>query len=187
MSTTIEGNAPMVVAWEQRTVNGAPTMVAVEQKKSWFGFIGRTWNNTVTRADTEVKALWRAIARRRLESDLSDIIKTATGHKKDKVANGDSRYQELWRIADQKVTDFCVKHEVSRVSIDAQIPALTELQQLATVPVVIPHRNAKIAIGGFVAGSVAITTLGALCAYVHDLFIFGNHIMGWIGHLIHLL
>jgi len=166
-------------------------MAADGEARFWFGSIGDAYNWTINRADTEVKGVWRSWAKRRLESELSDIVRVASGHKKDKVAIGDSRYQELWRIADEKVTTFCNQHNVPRSSIEAQVPALTELKALAQVPVVVPHQTAKRIGAGAVGGSMLIIVLGIMCGFVHSLFLFGMSVSEGIGHglhwLIHLL
>ena len=139
---------------------------------SWFGSIGSAYQRTIDRADVEVKAVLRSIARRRLESQLSDIVRTASSHKANKVAQGDSRYQELYRIADEKVSTFCTKHDVDRSSIEAQVPALLELKGLAQVPVVDETKKPKMFLAGVLGSAIGIVVLGALC-----------HLVQWLFHL----
>jgi len=155
-----------------------------EQTQSWLTSVGDAYQWAVNRADIEIKTVWRGIARRRLESDLSDIVRVASGHKKDKVAKGSSQYQELWRIADEKVTAFCIFHNVPRESIDAQIPALTELEQLGTAPVVVPYQRFTFTAAGIVGSVLIVILIGIVCSFISHLFGVGTHVGDWISHLL---
>jgi hypothetical protein len=74
------------------------------------------------------------IAKRLLENDLSSIIRTVASHKRNKVSAGAPQYRSLWKIADQKVDSFCAAYRADRGEIEAQIPALKELHDLAQMP-----------------------------------------------------
>jgi hypothetical protein len=99
-------------------------------------------------AESHYRSLRRYIAKRSLESELASIVRTVGGHKRNKVPAGASQYRSLWHIADQKVDFFCVAFRADRGEIEAQIPALKELCDLAQMADV-PKKAIKIA-GGLV-------------------------------------
>ncbi len=74
------------------------------------------------------------IAKRQLENELASIVRTVAGHKRNKVPTGAPQYRSLWKIADQKVDRFCAAYRADRAEIEAQIPALKELYDLAQAP-----------------------------------------------------
>jgi hypothetical protein len=62
-----------------------------------------------------------------LESALARIIETVNSHKAKGKPDGSAVYLELRDTAFAKVEQFCAKHNVDRLSIEAQIPALSDL------------------------------------------------------------
>ena len=81
-------------------------------------------------------------------------------------------YQALfeWNIADQKVDSYCVTYQANRAEIEAQIPALKELCDLAQMPNA-PKKAIKIT-GGLVT-----------CVFVFSLSGFAAGIIQWLFHL----
>lgn len=124
--------------------------------------------------------LRRHVAERLLENELASIIRTVAGHKRNKLPKGSLQYQSLWRAADTKVQKFCDGQHVDRAEIEAQIPALNELRDLAQAPNA-PNRAAQVAIG-CVTGTVAFIALGFFTGVIHWLFTLGYH---WAQHLPH--
>jgi hypothetical protein len=118
-------------------------------------------------------SLRRLIAKRLLENDLSSIIRTVAGHKRNKVPAGAPQYRSLWKIADQKVDSFCAAYRANRGEIEAQIPALKELHDLAQMPNT-PKRGIKIA-GGLVTSVVVFTLSGFAAGMIQWLFHLGMH------------
>jgi hypothetical protein len=118
-------------------------------------------------------SLRRLIAKRLLENDLSSIIRTVAGHKRNKVPAGASQYRSLWNLADQKVGSFCAAYGANRGEIEAQIPALKELHDLAQMPNT-PKRGIKIA-GGLVTGIVLFTVSGFAAGMIQWLFHLGMY------------
>ena len=115
--------------------------------------------------------LRRHIAKRLLENELASIIRTVAGHKRNKVPTGAPQYRSLWKIADQKVDSFCTAYRADRAEIEAQIPALKELCDLAQMPNT-PKKGIKVA-GGFVTGVVVFTLSGFAAGIIHWLFHLG--------------
>jgi hypothetical protein len=111
------------------------------------------------------------IARRLLENELSSIIRTAAGHKRNKVTRGAPQYQALWEVADTKVQKFCDEFHCDRSLIEAQVPALKELESLAQTPE--PPKRAIKTVVGILFGTVSVVTLGFLTGIFHWLFTLG--------------
>ena len=115
--------------------------------------------------------LRRQIAKRQLENELASIIQTVAGHKRNKVPTGAPQYRSLWKIADQKVDSFCAAYRADRGEIEAQIPALKELQDLAQTP---HTRKKAIQIaGGIVTGVVVLILSGFAAGIIQWLFHLG--------------
>jgi hypothetical protein len=113
------------------------------------------------------------IAKRLLENDLSSIIRTVAGHKRNKVPAGAPQYRSLWKIADQKVDSFCAAYRADRGEIEAQIPALKELHDLAQTPNT-PKKGLKAA-GGLVTGFVVFILFGFAAGIIQWLFHLGMY------------
>ena len=126
--------------------------------------------------------LRRHLAKRQLENELASIIRTVAGHKRNKVPVGAPQYGSLWKIANQKVESFCAAYQTGRGEIEAQIPALTELHDLAQTPHT-PPKAIKIA-GGFVTGVVLFIVSGFASGIIQWLFQLGmniaHHLTGWL-------
>ena len=88
-----------------------------------------------------------------------------------KLAKGSPQYQSLWRAADSKVDQFCLQYNASRIEIEAQAPALKELEDLAQAPAV-PNRKAQLAVGS-VTGLALIVAVGFTLEVLHWLFTLG--------------
>ncbi len=113
----------------------------------------------------------RLIAKHALENELASIIRTVAGHKRNRVRAGMPQYCSLWKIADQKVDSFCAAYQADRGEIEAQIPALKELHDLAQIPRT-PKKAIKVA-GGLVTGVVLFTLSGFTAGIIMWLFHLG--------------
>ncbi len=119
-------------------------------------------------------SLRRHIAKRQLENELASIIRTVAGHKRNKVPTGAPPYRSLWKIADQKVDSFCAAYRADRGEIEAQIPALKELHDLAQAPHA-PKKALK-ATGGLVACVLVFTLSGFAAGIIQWLFHVGMNL-----------
>jgi hypothetical protein len=122
-------------------------------------------------AGSHYRSLRRHIAKRSLESDLASIVRTVGGHKRNKVPAGASQYRSLWHIADQKVDFFCVAFRADRLEIEAQIPALKELCDLAQTPNA--SKKAIKIVGSLVTGVVVFSLSGFAAGIIQWLFHLG--------------
>src|ERR1017187_5501606 len=132
--------------------------------------LGALRNEAACMVGSQYRSLRRYIAKRSLESELALIVRTVIGHKRNKVPAGAPQYRSLWNISDQKVDSFCVAYRADRAEIEAQIPALKELCDLAQMPNA-HKRTIKIA-GGLVT-----------CVVVFSLSGFAAGIIQWLFHL----
>jgi hypothetical protein len=133
-------------------------------------------------AESHYRSLRRYIAKRSLESELASIVRTVGGHKRNKVPAGASQYRSLWHIADQKVDFFCVAFRADRGEIEAQIPALKELCDLAQMADV-PKKAIKIA-GGLVTGVVLFSLSGFAAGIIQWLFHLGVNFAHYLTGLL---
>lgn len=133
-------------------------------------------------AESHYRSLRRYIAKRSLESELASIVRTVGGHKRNKVPAGASQYRSLWHIADQKVDFFCVAFRADRGEIEAQIPALKELCDLAQMPNA-PKKAIKIA-GGLVTGVVLFSLSGFAAGIIQWLFHLGVNFAHYLTGLL---
>ena len=139
-------------------------------------------NEAACMAGSQYRSLRRYIAKRSLESELASIIRTVGGHKRNKVPAGASQYWSLWHIADQKVDTFCVAYQANRGEIEAQIPALKELCDLAQMPNA-PKRAIKAA-EGLVTGVVLFTLSGFAAGIIQWLFHLGMNFAHYLTGLL---
>lgn len=119
-------------------------------------------------------SLRQHIAKRQLENELASIVRTVAGHKRNKVPTGAPQYRSLWKIADQKVDRFCAAYRADRAEIEAQIPALKELYDLAQAPHA-PEKAIKVA-GGLATGVIVFTLSGFAAGIIQWLFHLGMNL-----------
>jgi hypothetical protein len=130
--------------------------------------------------ETKYTDLRRVIAKHLLENDLSSIIRTVSSHKRNKVPKGAPQYQSLWHTAASKVQNFCDDYHVDRGEIEAQIPALKELADLAMAPE--PKKPMIKFTAGFISGVGLVILLGFLSSAIQWFFTLGWHLA---QHMLH--
>jgi hypothetical protein len=90
-----------------------------------------------TALSTRVRAKWRPLhliwEKRRLESKLETILRSAQGHESSGLPAGDPQYRLLQEHAETICEDFAERWEIDRDLLTAQIPALCRLKRLAQV------------------------------------------------------
>lgn len=104
--------------WWERTFHPAVT-VASEPKQP--GLVARFITNR-----------HRDLAQRHLEKKIGEALELADGHRDQKIPRGDSRYQSLCRIVNDDIGKFCRTWDVPLAEIEAQVPGLKMLQDMAT-------------------------------------------------------
>ena len=143
---------------------------------------GAIRNEAACIVGSQYRSLRRYTAKRSLESELALIVRTVIGHKRNKVPAGASQYRSLWNIADQKVDSYCVTYQANRAEIEAQIPALKELCDLAQIPDA-PKKAIKIA-GGLVTGVVVFSLSGFAAGIIQWLFHLGMNFAHYLTGLL---
>ena len=139
-------------------------------------------NEAACMVGSQYRSLRRYIARRSLESELALIVRTVIGHKRNKVPAGASQYRSLWNLADQKVDFYCVAYQANRAEIEAQVPALKELCDLAQMPNA-PKKGIKAA-GGLVTGFVVFILFGFAAGIIQWLFHLGMNFAHYLTGLL---
>jgi len=85
------------------------------------------WGTVTSRATGAIQNLRKKRALNSLEGELAQILRTANAHKTKGKKPGHAVYQELAARADSKINTFCQQWNVSRTSVDTQVPALRDL------------------------------------------------------------
>jgi hypothetical protein len=124
---------------------------------------------------TQYKRMSKALGNRFLEAFLGDILSTAEAHKKKGVRLGDQRYKILWSKVDARLNTFCSDHDVQRIDIEAQVPALLDLERYAKEPE--PSHAYFNRIGIAVAIPVSVFLLGLTSGTAQWLFHLGHHLV----------
>jgi hypothetical protein len=133
----------------------------------------QAWSSISKFSRKQWSELSKTMARRKLESDLAAIIRTVAGHKRNKVSTGALQYGSLWNTANQKVGSFCEDYQVNRAELEAQVPALKELEELAQKPD--KSKQGVKAVAGLVAGVVVFILSGFAVGIIQWLFHLGMH------------
>lgn len=139
------------------------------------------WNETTTKWTS----LRKFLAQRTLENDLAGIVRTVAGHKKNNVPRGASQYLSLYNVAEIKVNEFCRRYRIDRSDIEAQIPALKELQDLATAPKI--QSRVLPTLITLVAVICGVYLLGMLTGLGQWIFDIGYHTAAQAGNLLRAL
>jgi hypothetical protein len=104
-----------------------------------------------------------------LESGLARIIDTANSHKAKGKVDGSAVYVALRDKAAAKIGEFCIKHNLDRTAIEAQIPALADLHALCVVPKQTPVGVKLIAcLSGAVIGLILLGMASGLVSAGHS-------------------
>src|ERR1019366_2249000 len=69
--------------------------------------------------------------RRNLEASLASLVQAASGHERRGLAPGSALYLVLSRESQLLTTAYCQRWQVSQEQLQAELPALTKLAQLA--------------------------------------------------------
>lgn len=72
--------------------------------------------------------------RRQFEGRLGKLIGSALAHEQEGLAPGSAEYVRLGRMADENIASYCLGREINRADLEAQIPAMNKLRNLAVPP-----------------------------------------------------
>jgi hypothetical protein len=112
--------------------------------------------------ENKAKALRRSWALSSLEKQIAKALMITDGHKKAGIKAGDARYISIQENVDLQIAQFCDKYQVDKQHIDAQIPGLKLLADLATPPPA-SARTPLLLVFGAAAG---LTLIGIIIGYV---------------------
>ena len=124
-----------------------------------------------TRLRTMWKLLHLAWEKRRLESKLETILRSAQGHESNGLPAGDQQYKLLQDHAETICKDFAQRWEIDRNLLTAQIPALCKLNRLA-------QPTPKRSITGIVLFVISAPVLLFLIGIIGGFLSLGFHLIG---------
>jgi hypothetical protein len=126
-----------------------------------------------------VRSVRRLLSRRDFEGQVAKLVNSALGHESEGLAAGADEYIRLANMAEAAVTKYCDDWNVDRKNLEAQIPALRKLNNLAAPPPPkIPKVTASVVVVGILGLAASLFAIGAasgLCSA-------GFHIV--VNHLV---
>jgi len=69
--------------------------------------------------------------RRHLDSNLAALVQAANGHDAQGVTQGSPAFVLLFERSQQLVSNYCERHQITPEQLNAELPALGKLRQLA--------------------------------------------------------
>jgi hypothetical protein len=106
---------------------------------------------------TQLNVVQHFFARRDLEANLATLLDAARGHESHSVYAGDSRYRVLHQQAGRLNNAYCQRWQVTPAQLNAELPALGRLRQLAQPPLrKAPAINLFLALVAFITAAFAI-------------------------------
>jgi hypothetical protein len=121
---------------------------------------------------TQLQAVQHYFARRDLEANLATLLDAARGHEAHNVPVGSPQYLVLYQQSERLTTGYCQRWQVPTDQLNAELPALGRLRQLAQ-PSLRKAPMIHIALA-FVACIGAAFALGIAAACVR----LGYHLIG---------
>jgi len=83
---------------------------------------------------TQLHAVQHFFARQGLEANLAALLETARGHEAHNVPAGSAQYSILQRQAEGLIEAYCGRWRITPAQLNAELPALGRLRQLAQPP-----------------------------------------------------
>jgi hypothetical protein len=132
--------------------------------------------NALTRLQTASKAQIQAVqqyfSRRDLEANLATLLEAARGHEAHSVPSGSPHYLILHQQSERLINAYCQRWQVTTAQLNAELPALSRLHQLAEPPL---RKNPMItAVLVLLVSMAAAFALGIAAACVR----LGYHLVG---------
>jgi hypothetical protein len=110
--------------------------------------------------------------RRHLEASLASLMQAASGHERRGLAPGSALFRVLNRESQLLTTAYCQRWQVSQEQLQAELPALAKLEQLAQ-PRSVRARISKVVL--VILVSIAISVLiGIAGAFIHLGYLLGG-------------
>jgi hypothetical protein len=132
--------------------------------------------NALVRLQSASKAQLRTAQhyfdRRHLEASLASLVEAAHGHEAHGVHAGSPQYLVLYQQSERLITDYCQRWQGTADQLNAELPALGRLRQLAEPPLrKTPTINITLIL---LAGMAIAFALGLAAAFVR----LGYHLLG---------
>ncbi len=121
---------------------------------------------------TQLQAVQHYLARRDLEANLAALLEAARGHEAHNVPAGSAQYLVLHQQSERLIARYCERWRVTLGQLNAELPALSRLHQLAEPPL---RKNPMITVVLVLLASMAAAfALGIAAACVR----LGYHLVG---------
>jgi hypothetical protein len=82
----------------------------------------------------QLQAVKHYFARRDLEAHLATLLEAARGHESHSVPAGSPQYLVLFQQSERLITAYCERWQKTPAQLNAELPALGRLRQLAQPP-----------------------------------------------------
>jgi hypothetical protein len=110
--------------------------------------------------------------RRNLEASLASLVQAASGHERRGLAPGSALYLVLSRESQLLTTAYCQRWQVSQEQLQAELPALAKLAQLAQ-PRLLSTTFSKVVL--VILAAIATSLLiGLAGAFIHFGYLLGG-------------
>jgi hypothetical protein len=124
---------------------------------------------------TQLQAVQQYFSRRDLEANLAALLEAARGHEAHNVPAGSAQYLVLHQQSERLIAGYCERWRVTLGQLNAELPALGRLRQLAQPPF---RKNPTITLMlALLASMAAAFALGIAAACVR----LGYHLLGGGG------
>ena len=87
-----------------------------------------------TASKTQLRAVQHYFARRDLEANLATLLDAARGHEAHSVPAGSPQYLVLHQQSERLINAYCQRWQVTPDQLNAELPSLGRLRQLAEPP-----------------------------------------------------
>jgi hypothetical protein len=125
-----------------------------------------------TASRAQLHAVQHYFDRWHLEANLASLLEAARGHEAHGVPAGSPQYLVLYQQSERLITDYCQRWQIAPDQLNAELPALGRLRQLAEPPLRQTRTvNATLAV---IASLVIAFALGVAAAFVR----LGYHLVG---------
>jgi hypothetical protein len=120
----------------------------------------------------QLRTVQHYFERRHLEASLASLLQAAIGHERRGLAPGSALYLVLHRESQLLTTAYCQRWQVSQEQLQAELPALSKLEQLAQ-PRLLSTTFSKVVL--VILASIAISVLiGIAGAFVRFGYLLGG-------------
>jgi hypothetical protein len=125
-----------------------------------------------TSSKEQLRTVQHYFDRRHLEAGLASLLQAANGHEARGLAPGSASYLVLNRESQLLIDAYCDRWQVSRDRLQAELPALAKLDQLAQ------PRSPRAAISKGILAILAAFVISVLIGLAGAFIRLGYHLLG---------